>query len=142
MNIGHRPYLPIKKVEARYSDKDGMPVKYVCTSALSHEAYAMDIFYRETPHPEFGNRYFGLFKNLDGVIAITNADAIEDAEFTMVEVDGTLHYSKHRHDYYDVGRVAIDGGRSYFKMGGHDLANVVTKQLKVRDGEFVERELT
>lgn len=141
MNIQHRPIFDTDKVCKHYSEKDGIPIKYVCTSALGHEAKAMDIFYRETPHPEFGNRYFGLFWHrlhfeLPAELMITNADKIEDAEFGMVEVDGGLHYSQHRHDFYSVGDVAVDGGRSYFKRVG-DLS-VPTKWLKVKNGEFVE----
>lgn len=141
MNIQHRPIFDTDKVCKHYSEKDGVPIKYVCTSALGHEAQAMDIFYRETPHPEFGNRYFGLFWHrlhfeLPAELMITNADKIEDAEFGMVEVDGGLHYSQHRHDFYSVGDVAVDGGRSYFKRIG-DLS-VPAKWLKVKNGEFVE----
>lgn len=141
MNIQHRPIFDTDKVCKHYSEKDGIPIKYVCTSALGHEAQAMDIFYRETPHPVFGNRYFGLFWHrlhfeLPAELMITNADKIEDAEFGMVEVDGDLHYSQHRHDFYSVGDVAVDGGRSYFKRVG-DLS-VPTKWLKVKNGEFVE----
>lgn len=141
MNIQHRPIFDTDKVCKHYSEKDGVPIKYVCTSALGHEAQAMDIFYRETPHPEFGNHYFGLYWHrlhfeLPAELMITNADKIEDAEFGMVEVDGGLHYSQHRHDFYSVGDVAVDGGRSYFKRVG-DLS-APTKWLKVKNGEFVE----
>jgi len=140
-DIDHRPVLDIDKVIAHYSEKDGVPVKYVCTSALAGEAHAMDIFYRETPHPEFGNRYFGLYFRSTGPLdeqrqlCITNADAIEDVEFGMVEVNGKLHYSQHRHDFYSVGDVAVDGGRAYFKRAG-DMS-IPSKFLKVKDGEFV-----
>jgi hypothetical protein len=62
MTILHHPIFDIAKVEALYSEKDGVPVRYVCTSAPNKSAtYAVDIFYRETPHPEFGNHYFGLY---------------------------------------------------------------------------------
>lgn len=144
MNIVHRPIFDREKVIEHYSGKDGVPVKYVCTSALEDEARAMDIFYRDTPHPDFGNRYFGLYFRSTGSLdeqrqlCITNADKIEDAEFGMVEVDGQLHYSQHRHDYYSVGNVAVDGGRAYFRRSG-DLS-VPTKFLKVKDGEFVDAE--
>lgn len=138
--INHRPILDTDKVIAHYSEKDGVDIKYVCTSALGGEAFAMDIFYRETPHPEFGNRYFGLYFRSTGPLdeqrqlCITNADAIEDVEFGMVEVNGKLHYSQHRHDFYSVGDVALDGGRAYFKRAG-DMS-IPSKFLKVKDGEF------
>ena len=140
MNINHRPIFDTKRAEQLYSEKDGVPVTYVCTSALGNEAQAMDIFYRETPHPEFGNRYFGLYRNpdpaSDGTVMITNADKIEDAEFGMVEVDDRLHYSQHRHDFYSVGEVSLDGGRAYFRRVG-DMT-VPSRWFKIKDGEFVE----
>lgn len=136
-NIAHRPLLDKDKVCEHYSKKDGVAVKYVCTSALSGEEFAMDIFYRETPHPEFGNRYFGLYHNGYNMM-ITNADAIESAEFTVMEVDGAWHYSQHRHDFYTVGDVSLDGGRAYFRCVGN--VNRPTKNVKIKDGDFVEEE--
>ena len=60
--IDHEPLFETERVCQLYQKKDGVPIKYVCTSASGGEARAMDIFYRDTPHPEFGNRYFGLFR--------------------------------------------------------------------------------
>ena len=143
MNIHHRPIFDTKRVEELYSKKDGVPVKYVCTSAPNEFAnYAADIFYRETPHPEFGNRYFGLYRNhdpaSDGTIMITNGDMIEDLEFGMVKVNCQYHYSQHRHDFYSVGNVSLDGGRAYFKRVG-DIS-IPACWFKVKDGEFVEQD--
>ena len=145
MNINHRPILDIKRVCELYSKKDGVPVTYVCTSAPNLSAtYAADIFYRETPHPDFGNRYFGLYYNphfsADGTIMITNADPIEDLDFCMIEGMHGWEYSQHRHDYRNVegSGCAIDGGRAYFKRVG-DLS-VPVKYFVVKDGEFEEKE--
>jgi len=131
----HDPILNIDKVEKFYSEKDGVAVKYVCTSALGNEAQAMDIFYRETPHPEFGNRYFGLYINHMDQVMITNADKIEAAEFAMITDDnGDLHYSAHRHDYKVIDGQMIDGGRAYIRSNG--AVNV----YRIKDGEFVQAE--
>jgi hypothetical protein len=143
MNIHHRPIFNTERVCELYSEKDGVPVRYVCTSALGGEAQAMDIFYRETPHPEFGNRYFGLFEaneygGVRGGVRITNADKIEDVEFGMVEANGEFHYSQHRHDFYSVGGVAVDGGRAYFRRVG-DMS-VPAQFFNVKNGEFVVME--
>lgn len=137
-DIAHRPILDTNRIIAHYSEKDGVPIKYVCTSALGGESQSMDIFYRNTPHPEFGNRYFGLFYSAayDG-LAIINADAIEDVEFGMKQVNGKWHYSQHRHDFYSVGPVSIDGGRAYFRVVG-DMS-LPTKFFEIKDGEFVEK---
>lgn len=146
MNIQHNPIFDTNKVIEVYSEKDGVPIRYVCTSAPNvSAAYAVDIFYRETPHPEFGNRYFGLYQNSfadDAQVMITNADKIEDLTFEMIEVNGLMHYSQHRHDYRSVGNgIAIDGGREYFRASFSDPAYYASCQrmtFKVKDGVFVD----
>lgn len=140
IDIQHYPMFDTAKVEKIYSEKDGVDVKYVCTSALGGQEFAVDVFYRATPHPEFGNRYFGLYSNLysgNAQIMITNADVIEDLEFGMIQDDnGTYYYSSHRHDYkvLDNGKM-IDGGRAYIRSNG----NVIT--VRIRDGKFFIKEL-
>jgi hypothetical protein len=137
MNIKHNPIFDTNAVIASYEKKDGVPITYVCTSALNHGTLATDVFYRETPHPEFGNRYFALYMNGENQVMITNADCIEDLEFTMVEVDGELHYSQHRHDFRTIGDISIDGGRAYNRIlfnGERPKRN----SLKVKDGKFVQ----
>jgi hypothetical protein len=133
-NIIHNPIFDTLKIEDHYSKKDRVPVKYVCTSAPNeYGTYAADIFYRETPHPEFGNRYFGLYLNHKSQIMITNADMIEDLEFTCIEDSkGDLHYSAHRHDYKVLDNEnMIDGGRSYVKTNTDKLFF-----KRVLNGEF------
>ena len=136
--IKHEPQIDTEKVCKLYSEKDGVPVKYVCTSALGDEEQAMDIFYRDSPHPEFGNRYMGLYYNvISNNLMITNADRIEKQEFGLVEDgDDNLQYSAHRHDYkmFANGNM-IDGGRSYIRSSGCPVYSYV-----VCDGEMV-REL-
>jgi len=138
MMIKHEPLFDTQKICEHYSEKDGVPVTYVCTSALGDEAQAMDIFFRETPHPEFGNRYFGLYRNaMSGNLMITNADRIESVEFGLVEDDtGDLQYSAHRHDYkrFENGNM-IDGGRAYIRCAANEVKHYV-----VRNGEMVEVE--
>jgi alpha-galactosidase len=141
MNIHHRPQFDTERVCALYSEKDGVPVTYVCTSAINSGTHAIDIFYRETPHPQFGNRYFGLYYNSfsgNTQIMITNADAIEDVGFEMVKVDDQWHYSQHRHDFHSVGDVAIDGGRAYIRLVGN--VHVPRASMKVVNGKFVQHE--
>lgn len=145
MNIQHNPKLDVQRAAKLYSEKDGIEVKYVCTSATNRSAAcAADVFYRETPHPEFGNRYFGLYLNPfadDAQVMIINADMIESLSFEMIEVDGAMHYSQHRHDFRSVGNgIAIDGGREYFRASFSDreyYTSCPRKTLKVKDGEFV-----
>ena len=139
MNIQHYPLFDTAKVEKLYTEKDGVEVKYVCTTAIQqHAEFAADVFYRATPHPQFGNRYFALYHNLyadDAVVMITNADQVENFEFGMIEdADGKYYYSQHRHDYKVIGDKMIDGGRSYIRSGGR------VDVFKIQDGKFIEYE--
>jgi hypothetical protein len=137
MNIVNVSLFDVEKVAERYSKKDGVPVKYVCTTALGNQDFAVDVFYRSTPHPEFGNHYFGIYRNMYAAgaqIMITNADVVEELDFYMAkDSDGSLHYSAHRHDYkmLENGNM-IDGGRAYVRT------NTDTTMFKVKDGEFQE----
>mgnify|MGYP001030149046 FL=1 len=135
--IKHESLFDTQKVCELFSKKDGVPITYVCTSALGDEVQAMDIFFRETPHPEFGNRYFGIYYHPMSVnLVITNADRIESVEFGLIEDDaGDLQYSAHRHDYkrFENGNM-IDGGRAYIKSSMCEVKHYV-----VRNGEMVEK---
>lgn len=132
MNIVHVPNFDTAKIAEIYTKKDGVLVEYVCTSALGGEEFAMDIFYRETPHPEFGNRYFGIYQSpITGSVMITNADKVESAEFGMIkDNEGKFHYSAHRHDYKVVDGKMIDGGRAYVKCRGP------VTMMRIKNGKF------
>ena len=130
--IKHFPITDTAKVCELYSEKDGVPIKYVCTTELHHDNIPVDIFYRSTPHPEFGNKYFGLYISKDGLI-ISNADKVEDFTFGIVEDDdGNMQYSQYRHDFksFNNGNM-IDGGRSYIRHSG------TAEFYKVKDGEMI-----
>jgi hypothetical protein len=135
--IKHFPLRNITTVAEYYSVKDGVPVKYVCTTDFRRSDTPVDIFYRETPHPEFGNRYFGLGYDYDADnYVIFNADKVEDLTFGMVEDDdGDLQYSQYHHDYksFDNGNI-IDGGREYIRSSGN------AKIYVVKNGTMVEKE--
>jgi len=133
MNIKHNPSFNIAEVEKKYSEQDGVAVKYVCTTDLNASDVPVDVFYRATPHPEFGNRYFGLFyDHYRDCVMITNADMVETFEFGMVENDaGELEYSQSHHDYkrFENGNM-IDGGRQYIRSGKGATV------MRVKDGKF------
>jgi hypothetical protein len=125
--IKHFPITNTDKVCELYSEKDGVPIKHVCTTEFNNAI--ADVFYRDTPHPEFGNRYFAILFR-DDKMYIANADQVEDFSFGMVENDeGHLEYSVHRHDYkgFKNGNM-IDGGRDYIRSSGK------VKVFVVRDG--------
>lgn len=138
MKILHNPVFNKDLVIKHYSEKDGVDIKYVCSTELSTDNLVVDIFYRDTPHPEFGNRYFGLYNSLYDGIMITNADSVEDYEFGMIGNDemGWV-YSQSRHDYRPHGSGAIDGGRAYVRRTGLGMP---FKMMKVKDGEFIATE--
>ena len=130
LNIKHYPISKIEQVEKIYSQNDGVPVKHVCTTEFRD--FVADVFYRETPHPDFGNRYFAIFFR-DDEPYIANADQIENFTFGMVENDdGDLEYSQSRHDYksFDNGNM-IDGGRDYIRSSGK------VKIFTVKNGKMV-----
>lgn len=118
MLVKHEPIFKTAQVEKLYSEKDGVPVQYVCTTEFSGVQLA-DVYYRETPHPEFGNKYFALFSRGEDIM-IANADGIENLTFGMVENDnGELEYSRYGHEFklFMNGNM-IDGGRSYIRSSG------------------------
>ena len=129
MNIQHEPVFDTDKVEILYSEKDGVPVKYVCTTDLLASDLPADIFYRETPHPQFGNYYFGILRH-NSQTMITNADIVESFEFGMIEDDGKYYYSQSHHDYKVVEGKMIDGGRAYIKSSGGAIS------MRVKNGKF------
>lgn len=136
MIIKHAPNFDTAKIVEHYTKKDGVPVKYVCTTDLNASDVPVDVFYRDTPHPEFGNRYFGLYNcNIRGHLMITNADVVEDYDFGMItDKDGDLWYSQSHHDCLFIDGSMIDGGRVYTRSSGP------VRYFKVKDGEFVEQE--
>jgi len=135
MNIQHEPLFDIEKVEAHYTEKDGVDVKYVCTTDLRASDVPVDVFYRATPHPEFGNKYFGLYHDhVRGHLMITNADIVESLEFGMIEDQGKYYYSQSHHDYKVVEGKMIDGGRQYIRSSGS------VDVFKIQDGAFVQYE--
>jgi hypothetical protein len=134
MNIKHYPLFDTETICKHYSEKDGVEVMYVCTTDLNASDVPVDVFYRSTPHPEFGNRYFGLYYDtVRDHMMITNADMVETFEFGMVENDnGELEYSQSHHDYktFENGKM-IDGGRVYIRTTkGCDIV------YRIQDGEF------
>ena len=136
MKIEHKPLFDTAKAEELYSEKDGVDVKYVCTTDLQQSDQPMDIFYRETPHPEFGNRYFGLYwSKAHTSLMITNADIVESFEFGMIEQDGKYYYSQSHHDYKVVGDKMIDGGRAYTRSSGGAVA------MRIINGKFIARDI-
>lgn len=132
--IKHFPVTNTEFVANHYSEKDGVPIKYVCTTDFSASDRPVDIFYRETSHPQFGNKYFGIAPDYESDnFIIFNADKVEDFTFGMVEDDdGNMQYSRSHHDYksFKNGNM-IDGGRQYIR------SSLNSKVYVVRDGNMI-----
>lgn len=131
--IKHFPITNTDKIIEYYSQKDNVPISYVCTTDLNSNDSPADIFYRETPHPDFGNRYFSIRIHND-MVYIGCADDVEKLTFAMVEDDdGDLQYSQFHHDYksFHSGNM-IDGGRAYIRSSGK------VAYYNVRDGQMVQ----
>ena len=112
MNIQHDPIFNTRKAEQLYTEK-------------------ADIFYRETPHPEFGNYYFGLLRHY-GQTLVTDADIVESFEFGMINIEGKYYYSQSHHDYKEIDGQMIDGGRQYIRSSG------AVHLFKIQEGRFVQ----
>ena len=136
MNIQHEPLFDTAEVEKLYTEKDGVDVKYVCTTDLKASDVPVDVFYRATPHPQFGNRYFGIYHDhFRGCTMITNADIVEELEFGMIEADGKYYYSQSHHDYKVVEGKMIDGGRAYIKSSGGATV------MRITNGKFYAKDV-
>jgi len=132
MDIKHPYQFDREKIESHYTEKDGVPVKYVCTTDLKASDVPVDVYYRATPHPKFGNRYFGLYHdNVRNHMMICDADIVEDFEFGMIkDSDNNWYYSSSHHDCIFVEGKMIDGGRVYIRHTGLDGV------FKVKNGKF------
>ena len=132
--IKHAPIFNTEKVIKLYEEKDGVPITYVCTTDLVNSDVPCDIFYRDTPHPDFGNRYFGIFVHpITKSTFITNADIVEDFDFGMIkDKEGDLWYSQSHHDCIFMDGSMIDGGRQYIRASGF------VHLFKVKDGQMIE----
>ena len=125
VDVQHNPLLDLDAVLPILIARDKTPIKYVCTSSL--DGYLpYDIFYRDTPHPVFGNHYFGLNGEL-----ITNADLVESLPFLCILEDNKYYYSRYRHDFVRHNNSFIDGGRDYVRT------NSGTHQFIVHNGMFI-----
>ena len=136
MNIVHENLFNIAEVEKLYTEKDGVEVKYVCTTDLNASDVPVDVFYRATPHPQFGNRYFGLYHcHIRDCMMITNADIVETFKFGMIQHDGKYYYSQSHHDYKVVGDKMIDGGRAYIRSSGGATV------MRITNGKFYAKDV-
>ena len=135
MNIKHNPNFNTAEVEKIYTEKDGVEVKYVCTTDLRASDVPVDVFYRPTPHPQFGNHYFGIYHDhFRGHTMITNADIVESFEFGLVSDGNDWHYSESHHDYkkFENGAM-IDGGRQYVRSSGPVVL------MRILNGKWVKK---
>lgn len=133
MKINNRYNFDISFVENFYTGKNGTKTQYVITTDFNGDNIPRDIYFQESAHPEFGNRYFGLYRRpIDNSLRICNADQVEDMKFTMILCDGEYYYSSYRHDFVSTKCGSIDGGSAYVKIVGQPE----THEFKIVDGKF------
>lgn len=137
--VSHNTVMPdVMELVEQWHESDGEVIRYVCTTSLQRSDVAVDIFYRDTPHPQHGNYYFGLFIDPFSASAmICNADGVEGIDLAMISCDNTFYYSRARHDCITVEdgngqSKMIDGGRSYIRATGK------VWMLRVDQGNLVE----
>ena len=135
LNIKHFPIFDTEAVIEHYKSEGA---KYVCTTELKPYGNVYDVFYRPTPHPVYGNRYFGLYRDdFSNFVYICNADAVENLDFCVIDNgEDEWTYSQYTHDLVSWGEGYIDGGRAYTRVGGNILNRV--RSLRIVDGEFKE----
>lgn len=135
LNVKHFPIFDTGVALEHYKSEG---TKYVCTTELEAYGIPTDVFYRPTPHPVYGNRYFGLYRDtITNYVFICNADTVENLDFCVIDNGkDEWTYSQYTHDFLSWGENYIDGGRAYTRAGGNPLPKVIS--LRVVDGEFVE----
>lgn len=144
--INHRPYLDVEDIIKHYTEADGVPIQYVCTSEIDERNVVYDIFYRSdhSPHPEHGNRYFGLraVKNPhteETKVVIINADEIEGKNFALIQDDeGNYQYSRYVHEYLEFNGNMIDGGRQYCRFRGDIVPGICFRGRILDPGDMNE----
>lgn len=118
----------IKKIEDHYD------ATFVCETCLKSSSggwvnTAFAVFYQENPPEIAKSNYFGLYFNHDGNLMITDASsALEPFDGLMLE-DGSVFYSRFRHDYRTTGGAMVDGGRDYFRYTPTAGSRVVQLQI-------------
>ena len=108
--------------------------KYVCDSTIKRADggwlnWPVAIFYQAEAHPR-GSNYFGIYF-VNETSFITDAiSATEPFSGLMLE-DGSVIYSRYRHDFFEHKGMFVDGGREYFRCGGADLSKTKTVTLQI-----------
>tara|TARA_B110000305_G_scaffold114180_1_gene128443 strand:- start:546 stop:989 length:444 start_codon:yes stop_codon:yes gene_type:complete len=133
MEIQHTTVTQIDKIIETYKRTEGTDIVYVCTTDLITTDFPNDIFYRDTPHPEFGNQYIGIAVEGDN-ITVCNADQIVNLHFGIVENDeGLLEYSRSKSEVKEFANGnTISGGRASIQSNAPvDIYKVVDGSLRL-----------
>ena len=95
----------------------------------------VDVFYQPNPDRSKGHtNYFGMYRNFNDQVMITNAESAFSQPITgVVTDDGEVIVSRYRHDYVTKDNRMIDGGRDYVRSS--TIGPFVT--ITIKDDEFV-----
>lgn len=125
----------IGKIEQHYN------AEFVCETTLKTKGGGwlnapVAVFYTEQAHPE-GSNWFGLYYR-DGQLMVTDAQsALEPFDGLMLE-DGSVFYSRFRHDYRVAAGAMVDGGRDYMRYTPTAGSRVVQLKIVKNQLEVVE----
>lgn len=99
-----------------------------------HPDIGVAVFYRETPPPQYPNRYLGLYRHPEtNRLMIRDADYVEGHVFTAIPSRDGIVYSTYSHDQRTLDECSIDGGWDYTRAQGEGLILV-----RVMNGVFEE----
>lgn len=107
--------------------------KYICDSTVKSKGDWLNrpvaIFHQGKAHPN-GSNYFGIYFVEDTSYITDAITATEPFDGLLLE-DGSVMYSRYRHDFFEHDGIFVDGGREYLRCGGFDLAKTKTVKLQI-----------
>jgi hypothetical protein len=109
----------IETIEKYYHGKYILEICTKCKDG-SWSDFAGTIFYTEKAHPQ-GSNYFLMYTNPYQGLMIANGLPAIETPIKGLLIDGTIIYSRYRHDYREYNGIIIDGGRDYFRIGGERM---------------------
>jgi hypothetical protein len=101
--------------------------------------FPVQIYYQETPPNKDYSNYFALLINNGRPLITSGSSVFGIPIFGLRLPSGEIIYSRSRHDFRsaDTADVWIDGGFSYCRCGGGDIASARQVTLTIKGSEIV-----
>lgn len=132
----HDPIADIAHFLNIHKEVDGVECNYVCTTDIQKKNVPVDILYRPTPNPKFGNHYFGIGRMpLTNKAFIMNADVVEELTFLCVLNDEQRPaYSRHKDE-------ELTFANGNFVKGGRHVPSASDRAAEyvVRGGKMIRK---